>query len=105
MLTQMCLQVSNVGTFITNELAELWKNCSSCAGWCISLGSKFFDSGYREVNDMLLNEKLQRGLVQECCQRMLLYIGLVERYIVGSTFSTHDTYNCTINFANCNCYD
>lgn len=31
------------------ELARLWKGCSPCVGFCISLGSKFFNEGYKDV--------------------------------------------------------
>ena len=47
------------------DLAQLWKSCSSCAGFCIELGSRFFQSGCVEVNDVILKQlssKAARGL-------------------------------------------
>lgn len=38
------------------QLAQLWKSCSSCAGYCTSLGSKFFNSGHKDVNNILVNQ-------------------------------------------------
>lgn len=36
------------------ELAELWENCSTCVGFCVSLGQQFFTSGVKEVDDTIL---------------------------------------------------
>ena len=33
------------------ELVKLWDQCSSCVGFCISLGEKFFSIGYKEIDD------------------------------------------------------
>ena len=38
------------------KLAELWKSCSGCIGFCIELGSRFFNSGYIEVDDEILKQ-------------------------------------------------
>lgn len=40
-----------VSTFI--DLAESWKACSSCVGFCIALGAKFFDTGIKDVDNIL----------------------------------------------------
>lgn len=36
------------------ELAELWDGCCPCAGFCVSLGEKFFTSGVQEVDKEIL---------------------------------------------------
>ena len=36
------------------ELVKLWDQCSSCVGFCISLGEKFFSIGYKEIDDVLV---------------------------------------------------
>ena len=36
------------------ELVRLWKACSSCVGFCIALGKKFFDTGVKEVDETIL---------------------------------------------------
>ena len=36
------------------ELAELWEQCSSCAGFAVSLGERFFSHGIREVDTEIL---------------------------------------------------
>ena len=36
------------------ELAEMWEACSPCAGFCVSLGERFFSLGYREVDANVL---------------------------------------------------
>ena len=36
------------------ELAEKWEACSPCAGFCISVGERFFQSGYKEVDSKVL---------------------------------------------------
>ena len=35
------------------ELAELWENCSSCVGFCVSLGETFFSTGIKEIDDTI----------------------------------------------------
>ena len=32
------------------ELVTLWEACSTCAGFCISLGKKFFTQGVQEID-------------------------------------------------------
>lgn len=36
------------------ELAELWDGCCPCAGFCVSLGEKFFSSGVQEIDKEVL---------------------------------------------------
>ena len=36
------------------RLVELWDQCSSCVGFCIGLGAKFFSVGYEEIDDVLV---------------------------------------------------
>ena len=36
------------------ELGKLWEVCSSCAGFCISLGNSFFSEGIEEVDNDIL---------------------------------------------------
>lgn len=36
------------------NLAELWKECSSCVGFCCRLGKHFFDEGIDEVDNIIL---------------------------------------------------
>ena len=38
------------------HLAELWKKCSSCVGFCCGLGKKFFDEGIDEVDNVITPE-------------------------------------------------
>lgn len=35
------------------ELGELWENCLTCVGFCISLGEKFFIDGIREIDEII----------------------------------------------------
>ena len=36
------------------ELAETWEGCTTCVGFCVSLGQKFFSSGIKEVDKTIL---------------------------------------------------
>ena len=36
------------------RLVEIWDRCSSCVGFCIGLGARFFDVGYKEIDDVLV---------------------------------------------------
>ena len=36
------------------RLVELWDQCSSCVGFCVGLGAKFFSVGYEEIDDVLV---------------------------------------------------
>ena len=36
------------------HLVELWEKCSSCAGFCIELGERFFNDGVTEVDGTLI---------------------------------------------------
>lgn len=38
------------------KLAHLWKQCSSCVGFCVEMGHSFFTSGYKEVDEIILKE-------------------------------------------------
>ena len=40
-----------LSTFI--DLAESWKACSSCVGFCIGLGERFFNTGIKDVDNTL----------------------------------------------------
>ena len=47
------------------RLVELWEKCSSCAGFCIELGERFFHEAITEVNDTiipLLQSKADRSI-------------------------------------------
>ena len=35
------------------ELTDLWECCSSCVGFCISLGDKLFSSGVKQIDDSI----------------------------------------------------
>lgn len=41
------------------ELVRLWTKCSSCVGFCVSLGKEFFDKGLQEVDDSILPQFIQ----------------------------------------------
>ena len=41
-------------SFSLTELAELWEGCTSCAGFAVSLGKRFFSSGIQEVDTEIL---------------------------------------------------
>jgi len=36
------------------EIVELWESCSSCAGFCVSLGQKFFSKGIEEIDSAIM---------------------------------------------------
>ena len=36
------------------DLVEVWKACSSCGGVCIALGAKFFNSGVKDVDVIIV---------------------------------------------------
>ena len=36
------------------ELTEQWESCSSCVGFCVSLGEEFFSSGVKEVHTEIM---------------------------------------------------
>ena len=41
-----CLTLEfKMGIISYMDLAQLWRSCSACAGFCIELGSRFFESG------------------------------------------------------------
>ena len=35
------------------ELTDLWESCSSCVGFCISLGDQLFSSGIEEIDNLI----------------------------------------------------
>ena len=35
-------------------LVELWENCTSCVGFCVSLGDLFFTNGIKEIDEIIL---------------------------------------------------
>ena len=43
------------------DLAEVRKACSSCVGFCIALGAKFFNSGVKDVDDVILPVRVFPG--------------------------------------------
>ena len=43
------------------DLGELWRACSACVGFCIALGAKFFDSGVKDVDDVILPDISSRA--------------------------------------------
>lgn len=44
------------------ELTEQWESCSSCVGFCVSLGEEFFSSGVKEVDtEIMPNISSQAG--------------------------------------------
>ena len=45
-----------VGLCTFMKLAQMWKACSSCAGYCIGLGEKFFSTGVKDVDEQVLPE-------------------------------------------------
>ena len=36
------------------EIVKLWEECSSCIGFCISLGNEFISNGVKEVDSEIL---------------------------------------------------
>ena len=42
------------------HLAELWKECSSCVGFCCGLGMTFFEEGVTEVDNKITPELEKR---------------------------------------------
>jgi len=36
------------------EIVDLWENCSSCVGFCVLLGQKFFSVRTEEIDDSIL---------------------------------------------------
>ncbi len=36
------------------DIVQLWKNCSSCVGFCVSLGKTFLETGVREIDEVIL---------------------------------------------------
>ena len=57
-----------MSTFL--ELSELWRSCSSCAGFCISKGAKFFESGVKDVDNDIL-PSLTSAAPEGVCPRVL----------------------------------
>lgn len=53
------------------ELVDLLHSCSSCAGFCISLGEKFFLEGINEVDNEIL-PKLREKAGDGIMSRVLL---------------------------------
>ena len=49
----------DLSTFM--DLAEVWKACSSCVGFCIALGAKFFNSVVKDVDDVILPDISSRA--------------------------------------------
>ena len=43
------------------ELVDLLESCSSCAGFCVSLGKKFFLDGIEEVDNVILPKLLAKA--------------------------------------------
>ena len=43
-------------------MGDLWEECSSCVGFCVALGDKFFNSGILEADtDILPNMRRAAG--------------------------------------------
>lgn len=52
------------------ELSDLMQTCSSCSGFCISLGRKFFEEGIKEV-DTRITPELSAALEDGVSPRVL----------------------------------